>query len=99
MATAPVLFTLHKGEQIVRLIAISFGFDILVTEAAGRNDDIYRLSVNLNEEAVLPRDDRTDRLFLRQLPISAIGIHTSNSPNPLVRRVTVRLTDASHLVF
>lgn len=45
------LFAFHEGKQIVRVFAVRFGFDVFIAVAAGCNDDINGLAVNLDVRA------------------------------------------------
>jgi hypothetical protein len=87
------LLTFRQSEEVVGLLAVGRGLEVLVPEASGDDDVDAMPSGSLHEEAVLAILSGRDGLVLAQLPTLAAG-HSSHIANALMRVIAWRLVDA-----
>jgi hypothetical protein len=95
------IFSLYSGafgqaEQVVRLLPIILGFQVLVPVAANRDHNPNALPVNVDEEPPLSGFDPGNRVLLGELPLLPI-VETTDVFDALVRVVPVGFVDAPNL--
>lgn len=71
-----ILRALRQAEQIVRLLAVWFCFQVFVSVAALCHDDIYTQTGYADVEGPLAGFDSGNRLLLSQLPRFAVAVAT-----------------------
>lgn len=85
---------LVQREQVVGLFAISLGLEVLVTEAANRDDYIRHMTTSSNVKTPLTCLNTLNGFLLGQFPIGAIWINAAHCTDTFVSVLTVSFIDA-----
>ena len=89
--------TFRQTEQVVRLLAVILGFQVLMAGGRARDDDPDALVVGAHPELVLALLDASDGVIERELPARVIAIEPTDVLDALMRIHPIRFIDASDL--
>ena len=87
----------RKTQQVIRLLTVSFGFQVFVSVAARRHLDPNAIPCHANEEAPFAALDALDGRFLGYLPRLSV-VEPADVFDAFVRVVPVSFIDAFYLI-
>src|SRR5207244_3529266 len=87
-----------KAEEVVGLLAVVLGLQVLVTVLARGHDHVHSATAPADEERPFVAVDPGDGVLLCELPRSSVAVATSDMRDALVRVHAVTLVDADDFV-